>query len=809
MNRSNITLQSNIQPIRVNGSQYDVEFLAKIYDYDALNKLRFKISDSGSMNTREYMFKVHQIGIVNNTANGGYLNRDQCWGPVQDEYGHIHLCHKQLDTEEELKYFDPRDESAVKEYGYEEFITSSHNVFDVIVNDNLPDEDDYGIVSLYERKEADTVDLVALSKKATVKKPEILEHESVSENIPYTAVNIDNVFALFKQASQEEIIKASPRDVIFVDAGPGTGKTYTLINKINYMVTEQNVNPDGILVLCFTNAAVDEIRDRLKKFVDAGADRGLVNVDIRTFHSFAWWLIGQANELFCNEGWSKVAMSGMSYDDSLKRATQVINRFSQEVVGNWEHFIVDEVQDLTNTLARFVLYIVNACIKNECGFTVLGDACQAIYDYMQDDTPGAMRSDEFYKALYTQIHSKARMLKLTQNHRQSAELISNTSFLREAILSQEHEKMEKATAELLERTSVLSKTGISIQEEELEHMRKGGKICLLLRNNGQTLRLSSNLRKRSIEHILNSKTTDRNFASWIADVFAGYTSKYISFEEFEELITGNEILEKYSAGEIWERLCRLLHTKNDDLKVQDILEGILFSKIDDSILRVQREGDIVVSTIHKAKGREYETVIADLDFAKSMLNEKANADEYKTLYVAVTRPKSQLFFSPLQKNNELVKRPIYDTGRERWLKKNSDHIVYFEFDSTMDLDVNRFVYAKQDNFKNVSVGDNIVLRRKINNGRVAYEIVHDDTSLILGNISNAYIEDMMHYMKLGPDKLFEMPDQIDDLYISGVYTQIVDSEFLKTNPEIAAVAPNGVWKWVEITGVGHLKYGVY
>ncbi len=807
MNQSNITLQSNIQPINPNKA-YDTDFLLKIHNLKALNKLRFKISPSGSMNTREYMFRNYQFNIVNNTGYGGYLNRDQCWGPVQDEYGHIQLCHKPLDTEEELKYFDPSDESAVQEYGYGEFINSVHNAFDVIVNDDLSDEGEYGQAHLFVKKEAPTVDLVALSKKTTVKKPEVSERKSVPETIPYTAVDIDNVFSLFEEASQEEIIKASPKDVIFVDAGPGTGKTYTLINKINYMVTEQGVNPDGILVLCFTNAAVDEIRDRLKKFVDDGADRGLVNVDIRTFHSFAWWLIGQANELFCDDGWSKVAMTGMSYDDSLKKATQVINRFNQEVVGNWEHFIVDEVQDLTNTLARFVLYIVNACIKNECGFTVLGDACQAIYDYMQDDNPGAMRSDEFYKALYTQIQGKARMLKLTQNHRQSAELISNTSILREAILSQEHEKMEKATADLLDKSSVISKTGITIQEEELEHMRKGGKICLLLRNNGQTLRLSSNLRKRGIEHILNSKTTDRNFASWIADVFAEFTSKYISFEEFEELITGNEILKKYSAGEIWEKLCRLLHTENDDLKVQDILEGILFSKIDDSMLRVQRQGNIIVSNIHRAKGREYETVIADLDFAESMINEKANADEYKTLYVAVTRPKSQLFFSPLQKNNELVKRTIFDTGRERW-GKFKGQIVYFEFDSTLDLDVNSFAHAKQENFKNVCVGDNVVLRRKIENEKIAYEIIHDDTSLVLGNISNTYIDDMMHYMKLGPDKLFEMPDQVDDLYISGVYTQIVDSDFLKTNPEIASVAPTGVWKWVEITGVGHLKYGVY
>ena len=48
-----------------------------------------------------------------------------------------------------------------------------------------------------------------------------------------------------------------------------------------------------------------------------------------------------------------------------------------------------------------------------------------------------------------------------------------------------------------------------------------------------------------------------------------------------------------------------------------------------------------------------------------------------------------------------------------------------------------------------------------------------------------------------------------DLYVSGVYTQIVDEDYLAANPNISQIAPNGVWKWVEIVGVGHAQYGVY
>ena len=57
MSLSNISMQSNIQPIKIypTGSRvkYDVDFLAQIHDYKALNKLRFLLSSTGAMNTSD------------------------------------------------------------------------------------------------------------------------------------------------------------------------------------------------------------------------------------------------------------------------------------------------------------------------------------------------------------------------------------------------------------------------------------------------------------------------------------------------------------------------------------------------------------------------------------------------------------------------------------------------------------------------------------------------------------------------------------------------------------------------------------
>lgn len=48
-----------------------------------------------------------------------------------------------------------------------------------------------------------------------------------------------------------------------VVAGPGSGKTYTLLRKVQYMIESGIVRPDEILILSLTNRAVDNIVDKL------------------------------------------------------------------------------------------------------------------------------------------------------------------------------------------------------------------------------------------------------------------------------------------------------------------------------------------------------------------------------------------------------------------------------------------------------------------------------------------------------------------------------------------------------------------
>jgi DNA helicase-2/ATP-dependent DNA helicase PcrA len=67
---------------------------------------------------------------------------------------------------------------------------------------------------------------------------------------------------------------------LLIVAGPGTGKTRTLTQRIAHLVTEQGVPPEHCLAVTFTRRACGEIEERLRALVPALAER----ITVTTFH---------------------------------------------------------------------------------------------------------------------------------------------------------------------------------------------------------------------------------------------------------------------------------------------------------------------------------------------------------------------------------------------------------------------------------------------------------------------------------------------------------------------------------------------
>lgn len=67
-------------------------------------------------------------------------------------------------------------------------------------------------------------------------------------------------------------------------AGPGTGKTVSLVRRIEYLIAERRIDPDQIVALTFTRKAAGNLREEVKKRL---APLGYPMPRVSTLHSFA------------------------------------------------------------------------------------------------------------------------------------------------------------------------------------------------------------------------------------------------------------------------------------------------------------------------------------------------------------------------------------------------------------------------------------------------------------------------------------------------------------------------------------------
>ena len=91
----------------------------------------------------------------------------------------------------------------------------------------------------------------------------------------------------YGNANKEQKLAISTTEgPLLIIAGPGTGKTYTLVKRIVYLITEKNVKPEEIMVATFTEKAAKELITRItNELLAIGVAINMNEMYIGTFHS--------------------------------------------------------------------------------------------------------------------------------------------------------------------------------------------------------------------------------------------------------------------------------------------------------------------------------------------------------------------------------------------------------------------------------------------------------------------------------------------------------------------------------------------
>ncbi len=84
--------------------------------------------------------------------------------------------------------------------------------------------------------------------------------------------------------NEKQLLSVKSLNNTLVIAGAGSGKTYTIINKINYLIDNNYYKENEILVISFTNESVNDIKRKIK-----------YNVDVYTFHKLGLTLLNNKN----------------------------------------------------------------------------------------------------------------------------------------------------------------------------------------------------------------------------------------------------------------------------------------------------------------------------------------------------------------------------------------------------------------------------------------------------------------------------------------------------------------------------------
>ena len=426
---------------------------------------------------------------------------------------------------------------------------------------------------------------------------------------------------LFNQLSkkQMQIISDKESRVIVVAAGPGSGKTRVLVHKLASLLLLEDVKHEQLLMLTFSRAAATEFKQRLMGLIGNAAHF----VEIKTFHSYAFDLLGRIGNL-------------EDAKDVVGRAARMIsegevepNRIGKTVL------VVDEAQDMSSE--EFALVRVLMSVNEEMRVIAVGDDDQNIYEFRGSDS-------NYMRQLLAD--DKSTFVEMTENYRSTQHVVAFSNAFVKGI----HNRMKQTPILSMskdEGTVVVTHHASHIMFQrvvsDLLRQRNSGTMSVLTHTNEEAVILVALLRK----HGLRSKLIQSmdGFRFWnMAEV--RLFLKYIERDTHTPIVTDevwNEAKRKTfqayatSSSLPYLKRCIELFEKINKAKYLTDFKELVFESTTEDFCDTS-DADVVVSTIHKSKGCEFDDVYMLVSQPQHVTD-----SEMRRYYVGMTRARKRLF----------------------------------------------------------------------------------------------------------------------------------------------------------------------
>ncbi|MFE7072911.1 UvrD-helicase domain-containing protein [Streptomyces sp. NPDC057620] len=611
---------------------------------------------------------------------------------------------------------------------------------------------------------------------------------------------------------EQRAVVEQPWDArVLVTAGAGAGKTHTLVRRLDALCGHED--PDEaleaaeILVLTFSRAAARELRERIARHGERAR-----RVRAQTFDAWAYGVLAQA---YPDRDWATTG-----FDERIRAAEDAVANGALEVGDAVPpaHVVIDEVQDLVGDRRSLVEALLDRYQEN-CGFTVVGDAAQFVYGFQIEDP--AERADEtnlFFDWLRASFLDDLVELRLTENFRAATPAarvaLAHGPRLQQVTDADEAAKQYEELRDLL--LDPVNGMGDLTDQFTLDGLRTLTDTCAILtRDNRQALVVSGLLHEHGVEHRLRRPLEERPVPYWPAELLRRTEATGLTEERFRSLLAEIPLPYEPNATNLWTVLRRVARGGGRNVIDLDRLRRLIADGRFPDEAGDPETARIVVSTVHRSKGLEFDRVIVltpptVAELHKQHKDEVDLPAEARALYVAMTRARQDLYHMAPPELPQF-RRAGRRNGARRyiggWRSYDRFGIVAEPGDVSRDDPPGAdgdAVATQAHLLQQVGPGQSVVLRKRHDlpmgeSQSPPYVLMHDGREI--GEASRRFREELHQVQKVNRTWEPWWPDEIRDLRIDTLET-VTGSPAAGSN---AGLGDRGVWIVPRITGIGKFR----